>query len=74
MKTLWGSCNHRTQNIIFNLELIKKPVHCIEYIVVHELLHLLERHHNDNFKILMDRYISDWQSRKESLKLCKIEY
>ncbi len=74
MKTKWGSCNIEDKRLLFNLELAKVPIKCIEYIVVHELLHLLERHHNDNFKILMDRYISDWQSRKESLKLCKIEY
>ncbi|WP_228154237.1 M48 family metallopeptidase [Aliarcobacter cryaerophilus] len=49
-------------------------IECIEYIVVHEILHLLERHHNDNFKALMDKYVTDWQSRKESLKLCSIDY
>jgi predicted metal-dependent hydrolase len=74
MKTKWGSCNIEDKRLLFNLELAKVPIECIEYIVVHELLHLLERHHNDNFKILMDRYISDWQSRKESLKLCQIGY
>lgn len=74
MKTKWGSCNIEAKRLLFNLELAKVPIECIEYIVVHEILHLLERHHNDNFKALMDKYISDWQSRKESLKLCNIEY
>jgi predicted metal-dependent hydrolase len=73
MKTKWGSCNIELKRLIFNLELVKVPLECIEYIVVHELLHLLERHHNDNFKSLMDKYLSDWQSRKESLKMCELE-
>lgn len=74
MKTKWGSCNIESKRLLFNLELAKVPLDCIEYIVVHEILHLKERHHNDNFKTLMDKYISDWQNRKENLKLCKIEY
>ena len=68
MKTKWGSCNIESKRLLFNLELAKVPIECIEYIVVHEMLHLLELHHNDNFKALMDKYISDWQSRKEELK------
>lgn len=68
MKTKWGSCNIEDKRLLFNLELAKVPVECIEYIVVHEMIHLQERHHNDNFKALMDKYISDWQSRKEELK------
>ena len=45
MKTKWGSCNVDARRVWLNLELAKKPVHCLEYIVVHELIHLLERHH-----------------------------
>lgn len=67
MKTLWGSCNHRTRNIIFNLELIKKPLHCIEYIVVHELLHIRVRLHNEEFTALLNRYIPNWKQLKEEL-------
>ncbi len=74
MKTKWGSCNIENKKLLFNLELAKVPMECIEYIVVHEILHLIERHHNDNFKALLDKYMSDWQSRKEKLKLCYIEY
>lgn len=74
MKTKWGSCNIEAKRLLFNLELAKAPLECIEYIVVHEMLHLLERHHNDNFKALMDKYINDWQNRKEALKMCKLEY
>src|SRR5579859_7828462 len=47
MKTKWGTCNIEARRIWFNLELIKKPVYCLEYIVVHEMIHLLERHHNE---------------------------
>ena len=67
MKTLWGSCNHRTRNIIFNLELIKKPLHCIEYIVVHELLHIRVRLHNEEFMTLLNRYFPNWKQLKEEL-------
>ncbi len=67
MKTLWGSCNHQTQNIIFNLELIKKPQHCIEYIVVHELLHIKVRLHNEEFTALLNRYFPNWELLKEEL-------
>lgn len=67
MKTLWGSCNHRTRNIIFNLELIKKPQHCIEYIVVHELLHIRVRLHNEEFTTLLNRHFPNWKQLKEEL-------
>lgn len=67
MKTLWGSCNHRTRNIIFNLELIKKPICCIEYIVVHELLHIKVRLHNEEYTRLLDRHFPNWRQLKEEL-------
>jgi len=67
MKTLWGSCNHRTKRIIFNLELIKKPLHCIEYIVAHELAHLVERLHTSRFTSLLDTCLPDWRQIKDEL-------
>lgn len=67
MKTKWGSCNIESKNIWFNLELAKVPVECIEYIVLHEMVHLLERHHNERFKELLGSYLSDWESRKKLL-------
>ncbi len=67
MKTLWGSCNHTTKRIIFNLELIKKPSHCIEYIVVHELLHLIERLHTSRYTALMDIHMPNWRITKSEL-------
>lgn len=67
MKTKWGTCNIRAHRIWLNLELVKKPVHCLEYIVVHEMLHLLERNHNDRFKLLMDKFMPQWRSYREEL-------
>ena len=67
MKTKWGSCTADQQKLWFNIELAKKPVECIEYIVVHELVHLLERNHNKNFIILMDKYLPNWRLQKKIL-------
>ena len=69
MRTIWGSCNHRTHDINFNLELMKKPLHCIEYVVVHELLHIIVRLHNDEFKALLTRYLPNWRETKRELNL-----
>lgn len=67
MKTLWGSCNHKTKRLIFNLELIKKPTHCIEYIVAHEMTHLVERLHNSRFTAILDANIPNWRLLKDEL-------
>lgn len=67
MKTRWGSCNTGARRLWFNLELAKKPVQCLEFIVVHELLHLLERRHNDRFTALMDQYLPQWRLTREEL-------
>jgi predicted metal-dependent hydrolase len=67
MKTKWGSCNHEARTIRLNTELAKKPAECLEYIVVHELVHLLEATHNARFMALMDRYMPRWQSYRETL-------
>lgn len=61
MKTKWGTCNVDARRIWLNLELAKKPLHCLEFIVVHELVHLLERHHNERFTALMNRHLPQWQ-------------
>lgn len=65
MKTRWGSCNIRSEKIWLNLELVKKPVECLEYVVVHELTHLFERYHNARFYALMDEFLPDWRERKK---------
>lgn len=67
MKTKWGTCNIEARRIWLNLELAKKPIRCLEYIVVHELVHLLERHHNDRFTALMDKYLPSWRFLREEL-------
>jgi predicted metal-dependent hydrolase len=66
MKTRWGSCTPKTGRVRFNLELAKRSPECLEYIVVHELVHLLEASHNSRFKALMDQFYPDWRlCRKE---------
>ncbi len=67
MKTKWGSCNIEKSHIWLNLELAKKPSLCLEYILVHEMVHLLERNHNDRFKTFMDKYLPRWRSHRELL-------
>jgi predicted metal-dependent hydrolase len=67
MKTKWGSCNDRTKTIRLNTDLARKPRECLEYIVVHEMAHLLERTHNERFVALMDRFMPKWQFRRETL-------
>lgn len=67
MKTKWGSCAIDNSRIWFNIELAKKPLECIEYVVVHELVHLLERHHNKRFVFLMDQHYPNWRTQKKIL-------
>ncbi|MBS0016853.1 MAG: M48 family metallopeptidase [Arthrospira sp. SH-MAG29] len=67
MRTKWGSCNITNRRIWLNLELAKKPIECLEYVVVHELVHLLEHYHNDRFKAYMDEYLPQWRQRRELL-------
>ena len=67
MKTKWGSCNPVAGNIRLNSELAKKPPECLEYIVVHEMVHLLEATHNQKFIKLMDRFMASWRQRRDDL-------
>jgi predicted metal-dependent hydrolase len=67
MKTKWGSCNRETGHIWFNVELAKKHPDCLEYIVVHEMTHYLERNHGERFTKLMDGFMPDWRSRRDQL-------
>jgi type I restriction enzyme R subunit len=67
MKTKWGSCNPAARRIWLNLELAKKPVQCVEYIVVHELAHLRERRHDERFAALMDECLPHWDRRRDEL-------
>lgn len=68
MKTRWGTCNIRDKRIWINLELAKKNITCLEYIVVHEMVHLLERYHNEVFKGYMNEFLPNWKSIKEELQ------
>lgn len=67
MKTKWGSCNHRARTIRLNTELVKKPKDLLEYVIVHELLHLLEHTHNDRFVALLDRHYPTWREARAEL-------
>ena len=67
MRTKWGTCNIQAKRIWLNLELIKKPQHCLEYVIVHELVHLLERNHGDLFKAYMNKFMPNWVFYKEEL-------
>ena len=67
MRTRWGSCNHEKRRVLLNLELAKKPHRCIEYIVVHELIHILEKTHNKHFVELMDMHLPNWRALKYEL-------
>ncbi len=67
MKTRWGTCNIKAKRIWINLELAKRPKECIEYIVVHEMVHLFERLHNERFTAYMDKFLPKWRFYKEEL-------
>ena len=67
MKTRWGSCNSPARNIRLNSALAKKPRECVEYVLVHEMVHLLEPSHNQRFKSLMDRYMPLWRNHIDVL-------
>jgi predicted metal-dependent hydrolase len=67
MKTKWGTCNIAKKRIWLNLELAKKPLHSLEYVIAHEMTHLLERHHNDRFMALMDKFLPQWRFYREEL-------
>jgi predicted metal-dependent hydrolase len=74
MKSCWGSCNTYAQTIRLNTELVKKPLACLEYVVVHELVHLLEPSHNKNFHRLMSRFLPNWKDRKQLLNRFPLNY
>ncbi|MBN2387685.1 MAG: M48 family metallopeptidase [Anaerolineales bacterium] len=67
MKTKWGTCNIEARRVWVNLELAKKSERCLEFIVVHEMVHLLERHHNERYLELMNRFLPSWRQYREEL-------
>ncbi len=74
MKTRWGSCDVQTKRIWLNLELIKKPLPCLEYVIVHELLHLAERLHSERFIKLLDEHLPQWRARRDELNVAPLAH
>lgn len=74
MKTKWGSCNIEDHRIWLNLELAKKPLQSVEYILVHEMMHLLERHHNERFIALMDFHLPQWKPLRDELNRIPVSH
>ena len=74
MKTKWGTCNIEAKRIWVNLELAKKPLPCLEYILVHEMVHLLERRHNGTFVAYIDKFLPRWRALKGELTKSPINH
>ncbi len=74
MKTRWGSCNFYARRIWINLELIKRPLEHLEYVIVHELVHFLEKSHNKRFKSLLDLFLPQWRLYKQELNQFILDY
>ena len=74
MKTKWGSCNIEEKRIWINLELAKKPPGCLEYIIVHEMVHLMERHHNEQFLYYMDKFLPTWKQLRSELNKLPVSH
>ncbi|MDQ8201484.1 SprT family zinc-dependent metalloprotease [Pelagicoccus sp. SDUM812003] len=74
MKTKWGSCIPQNRKIIVNLELAKKPKECLEYIVAHEIVHLIEPTHNDRFKSMMNLYVPQWKEHRKVLNRIPVSH
>ncbi len=74
MKTLWGSCSPNTNTIRLNLELAKKPEACLEYIIVHEMVHLLEPTHNSRFISFMDKFMPKWRYYRDELNRLPVRH
>jgi hypothetical protein len=74
MKTKWGSCTRETRGIRINLELATRYPRCLEYVLVHELTHLLERSHNHRFVSLMDQFMPNWRSIRDELNQSPLSY
>jgi len=74
MKTKWGSCNPRARTIRLNTELAKKPKDCLDYIVLHEMVHLLEPKHGERFIALMDQFMPTWQFVRQKLNRLPVRH
>ena len=74
MKTRWGTCNREARRIWLNVELAKKPVSCLEYILVHEMVHLLARRHDERFRDLMEELMPQWRLRRDELNQAPLSH
>ena len=74
MTTRWGTCNTKTGRIWFNLQLAKKTPECLKYVILHELVHLVEKRHNERFVLLMDKYMPMWREIKTTLNGQTLDY
>ena len=74
MLTRWGTCNTEKKKLWFNLQLAQKPIECLEYVILHELLHLKERTHNSVFISYMDLYMKDWRAVRKELNDLRLDY
>ncbi len=74
MTTRWGTCNTKTGKIWFNLQLAKKTPECLEYVILHELIHLVEKNHDEKFVALMDRYMPMWREIRTTLNEQTLDY
>ena len=74
MKTRWGSCNISRKSILINLQLVKKPIECLEYVLTHELVHLLEKNHTKRFRSLLEKYYPAWRETKQVLTEMPLDY
>lgn len=74
MKTKWGTCNSKARRIWVNLELAKKPPQCLEYIVVHEMAHLITRHHDDRFVAILNRRLPHWERYRDELNAAPLSH
>ncbi|MBQ7215172.1 MAG: M48 family metallopeptidase [Synergistaceae bacterium] len=74
MRTRWGSCNTRDHRILLNLQLVKRPYECLEYVVIHELVHLLERNHTRRFWSLVEKFCPNWKSARDLLNSQPLDF
>ena len=74
MKTRWGTCNVEKRRIWINLQLAKKPVECLEYVVIHEMVHLIENNHTHRFHALVEEYCPTWREAKKLLETMPLDY
>lgn len=74
MVTKWGTCSTEKKKLWFNLQLAQKPLECLDYVILHELIHLKERSHNKNFCLYMDEFMPEWRERRKLLNDSKLDY